>query len=870
MSYRVSHAITHEGSPLSLRLTEPISPDSTASVSHMPGVVSQLLDARPWTVSAVTGPVPTGSNLQNIPAVVPGCVHTDLLSAALIPDPFEGSNEADIQWIGRTVWRYDVEFTWHDSGATRHDLVAAGLDTFATIELNGHTIGRTRNQHRSYRFDIRAALRDGSNRLSVTFDAPVEVAEARSAEHGELPHTNHHPYNAVRKMASNFGWDWGIDVATSGIWKSLSIESWSGARIAAVRPLVDVHGTSGVLTAHVDLERDGVGAGGAILVTAAVGGVSVGAEIDADQSAASIVVRVPEVDVWWPVGHGEHPLYDVRVTAESDAGADSWYGRVGFRTVEVNTSADEAGTPFILRVNGHPVQVRGANWIPDHAFLTEIDRDRYGRRVTDAVEANMNLLRVWGGGIYEDDDFYAECDERGVLVWQDFLFACAAYAEEEWLAHEVEAEARQAITRLSAHPSLVIWNGNNENIWGYVEWGWRQQLGDRTWGNGYYRDLLPGLIAELDPTRAYSPASPYSFSEYLYPNDPANGTMHIWDVWNTRDYTIYRDYTPRFVSEFGFQGPPAWSTLTRVVHDEPLDPYGAQMLVHQKAHDGNLKLERGMAGHLPAPNTIEDWHWATQLNQAHALRFGIEHFRSLAPYNTGTIVWQLNDNWPVVSWAAVDFDEHRKPLWYALRDAYRPRLATIQPRDGGLEVVLLNDTDSAWTGRIRVSRQSFDGTVVGEVTVDASVSARGASTTRIAEDVAGGANPNREILVAEPVADGSGFARAIWNYADVVDQELDPAAIDVNAAVVDGGYVLQVAARSYVRDIFVHGDRVDPDATASDGMITLLAGERAAIRLSSDHTVDPAEYASRQVVRTANDLLGRPREAGRNLRSAGA
>jgi beta-mannosidase len=851
MSCRVPDAFMHEGSPLSLRLTEPIASESGATVRR----ASVSLAALQWTVSAVTGSVPAGIDLGNIPATVPGCVHTDLLAAGLIADPFDGANEADIQWIGRTTWRYDTEFTWPDSGATRHDLVAAGLDTFATIELNDRIIGRTQNQHRSYRFDIREVLREGTNRLSVTFEAPVDVAEARSAEHGELPHTNHHPYNAVRKMASNFGWDWGIDVATSGIWKSLSIESWSGVRIAAVRPLVDVDGTSGILTAHVEIERDGVGTSAAVGVTAAVGGVLARAHIDEDQTATSVVVRVPEVHLWWPVGHGEHPLYDARVTAESDAGADDWSGRIGFRTIELNASADEAGTPFILQVNGRPVQVRGANWIPDHAFLTQIDRDRYARRVTDAVEANMNLLRVWGGGIYEDDDFYTECDERGVLVWQDFLFACAAYAEEEWLAVEVEAEAREAITRLSAHPSLAIWNGNNENIWGYVEWGWRPRLGDRTWGNGYYRELLPALIAELDPTRPYSPASPYSFSEYMHPNDQANGTMHVWDVWNTRDYSVYRDYTPRFVSEFGFQGPPAWSTLTRVVHDEPLDPYGAQMLFHQKAHDGNLKLERGMIGHLPAPRTIEDWHWSTQLNQAQALRFGIEHFRSLAPHNTGTIVWQLNDNWPVVSWAAVDFDEHRKPLWYALRDAYRPRLATIQPRDDGLALVLLNDTNDDWSGRIRVSRRSFDGAILDELTFDASVSARGATTVRIEDRVAETANASREIVVAEPVDDDSGFERAIWNYAEVVDQELDPAAIDVNTTAVDGGYAVQVVARSYVRDVFLQVDRVDRDATVRDGMVTMLAGERTVIRIDSGRVHEPALYASTEVVRTANDLL---------------
>ena len=185
-------------------------------------------------------------------------------------------------------------------------------------------------------------------------------------------------------------------------------------------------------------------------------------------------------------------------------------------------------------MNGERILIRGANWIPDHAFLTEIDADRYARRLADAVEANMNLLRVWGGGIYESADFYRRCDELGLLVWQDFLFACAAYAEEPWLAAEVEAEARQAITRLSAHPSLVLWNGNNENLWGYVEWDWRPRLAGRTWGDGYYRRLLPALLAELDPTRPYSPGSPFSFADYLHPNDERHGTMHIWDVWNQK------------------------------------------------------------------------------------------------------------------------------------------------------------------------------------------------------------------------------------------------------------------------------------------------------------------------------------------------
>lgn len=811
-----------------------------------------------WTLSAVEGPVPDAVLGISIPATVPGCVHTDLLAAGVIAPPFDGDNEAEQQWIGSTAWRYETRFDWHDDGSHRHDLVAHGLDTVATIELNGSLVGRTENQHRSYRFDVRPLLIDGENTLAITFASPVAEAEARSAAHGPRPHANHHPYNALRKTASNFGWDWGIDVATSGIWKAIGLDSWSGVRIASVRPLVDLShradGVDGRLDARVALEWADGSAEAGWEVSASVAGVSATQHVEPGTSEIRLQLDVPDVPLWWPIGHGDQPLHDVDVqVAHSSAPVAHWSSRIGFRSVHVDTAPDADGSPFVLRVNGEVIQVRGANWIPDHAFLTEIDADRYRRRVRDASEANMNLLRVWGGGIYESDDFYAACDEAGILVWQDFLFACAAYAEEEWLAIEVEAEVREAITRLSPHPSLVIWNGNNENIWGYHDWGWQERLEGRTWGLGYYLSLLPGLVAELDPSRFYSPASPYSFDEALHPNDDAHGTMHIWDVWNTVDYSVYRHYRPRFVSEFGFQGPPAWSTLVDVVHDEHLEPYGAQMLVHQKANDGNLKLERGMQGHLPEPRSIEEWHWATQLNQAAAVRFGIEHFRSLSPRNTGAIVWQLNDNWPVVSWAAVDFAEHRKPLWYTLRDVYEPRLATFQPRDEGLALVVLNDSDEPWNGDIRLQRTLFDGTVLAESSASASVPARGESTVAIPTELASFGDSSREILTARL----DGFATAIHNPVEILDQALDPDPLVAEIGEADaetGAATVVVTARSYARDITLLVDRFDIGARVDRGMVTLLAGERAVFRVTTGSGLDRSGLLAADVLRHANSL----------------
>jgi len=847
-----------------------------------------------WTVEAVSGPAGSERFRDPVAAEVPGCVHTDLLRAGLIPDPFDGDGEAETQWIGDTVWRYRRTFAWAAPDETRHDLVADGLDTLATIELNGVVVATTANQHRSYRFPVGHLLRPGTNELVVTFDAPVPAAERLSALHGgELPHVNHHPYNALRKNASNFGWDWGVDVATSGIWKSIGIESWSGVRIAAVRPLVDVDGTTGVLTTHVEVEHAGstgafAQAIGSAPVASADGDGPVGLEARITvaphrasaaspvtdtvppgraasrpvvDGSATIRVEVPDVAVWWPRGEGDQPLYDVRVAV----GDDVWTGRVGFRTVTLDTAADAGGAPFLLRVNDRPVIVRGANWIPDHAFLTEMTPERYAARIDDAVAANVNLLRVWGGGIYESDDLYDRCDELGVLVWQDFLFACAAYAEEPWLADEVEPEVREAVTRLSPHPSLVVWNGNNENLVAYAEWGWRPSLVGRTWGNGYYRSLLPSIVAELDPTRPYTPGSPFSFDEYLTPNDPRNGSVHIWDVWNQLDYTAYRDWQPRFVAEFGFQGPPAWSTLAAVVHDEPLDPDGHEMLVHQKAHEGNRKLADGMRGHLPTPASIDDWHFAAQLNQAHAIRFGMEWFRSRTPDNTGMIVWQLNDDWPVVSWALVDHAGIRKPVWYAVRHAYQPVLLTVQPGSSGaavaagavsaagaagaLDVVLVNASGAPVSDEVTVSRVAFDGTVLASSSFLLAAGPADAARVSLPDDLAVPGDAGSEVLVVT----GAG-TRSVVDLTEVVDQLFAPSPLEASVASTADGARVTVTATSYARDVSLFPDRVDARARVDEGLVSLLPGESVVFTVTGAPGIDAEALVGPLVLRHAGQL----------------
>ncbi len=817
-----------------------------------------------WSVEAIGGPVPDGISGRRVPATVPGSIHTDLLAAGLIPDPYLDDNERLVAWIGHCDWKYSTSIEWDGTDRDSTDLVFEGLDTIATIELNGTVVGSTVNMHRTFRFDIREQLVAGTNTLAITFESAIRYADRMSLEQGYRPHVNHHPYNAIRKMACSMGWDWGIDTATVGIWKPITLTSWSVGRFESVRPTATIEGESGTVAIAVDLAAAG---DAAMRLSATVGSASATIELEPGQTSATISVSVPDVERWWPRGHGAQPLYDIEVGLEAGgAGLDTWRGRVGFRTVRIDTEPDEHGTPFTFIVNDRPIVIHGANWIPDDAFPHRVDRARYAERIAQAEFANINLLRVWGGGIYESDDFYELCDERGVLTWQDFLFACAAYSEDLDTWAEVEAEARDNISRLMPHPSLVMWNGSNENIWGREEWGWGPRLGDRDWGLGYYLDLLPRLVTELDPGRPYTPSSPFSpertdGGEAYYPNDPAHGSTHLWETWNRQDYPVYRDYTPRFVGEFGWQGPPTWSTLVESISDDPLTPESPGMLVHQKAQDGNVKLIDGLVAHLPLPDDMEDWHWAMSLNQAIAVGVAIDHFRSLAPLCMGSIVWQLNDCWPVTSWAAVDGYGRAKPLLYAIAHSYSDRLVTVQPRDGGLVAAISNDTGERWTGEATLRRLTFDGEVRASATIAVDLEGRASAVVPVPAELAAPDDETRELLEVR-----LGETRGLWFFAEYRDSELRDPELTTRVERVSDGYTVEVSARSTVRDLALLVDKVAEGARVDDQLVTLLPGERVVFHVTTGELADPEVLVGDRVLRSANQLLAGDSTSGRAAR----
>ncbi|MFF1542701.1 glycoside hydrolase family 2 protein [Streptomyces sp. NPDC058291] len=781
-------------------------------------------------------PLPEGWSLHHdgspLPAQVPGCVHTDLLAAGLIPDPFLGTNEHEVAWVGRRAWTYTRPLHPGTSAHERTDLVFDGLDTAAEIALDGDVLGRTRNMHRSYRFDVTG--RGGE--LSVRFASAYTEAAAVSELVGERPNVYPEPSQYIRKMACSFGWDWGPTVVTAGIWKPVRLENWSTARLARVRPLVTVTDGAGRVELHIEVERTESGADRILTARATVAGVEATAVLDGDRGTA--VLDVPRPELWWPRGYGQQPLHDVELllldaTDETSEPVplDAWRRRIGFRTVRLDRSEDEHGTGFTFVVNGVRIFARGVNWIPDDVLPSRVTSESCRRRLEQAAAANIDLVRVWGGGLYESDAFYDACDELGLMVWQDFLFACAAYSEEQPLRDEVEAEARENVVRLMPHPSLVLWNGNNENLWGFRDWGWEPELAGDSWGEGYYLGLLPRIVAELDPTRPYSAGSPWSGSWDHHPNDPAHGTHHSWEVWNRLDYSGYRASVPRFVAEFGWQAPPAVSTLRRALPDEELAPDSPGMLHHQKAEDGNGKLNRGVAHHFTLPDgDFDRWHYLTQVVQARAVAAGIEHWRSHWPRCAGTIVWQLNDCWPVSSWAAIDGDGRLKPLYHELRRVYADRLLTVQPEGDGLSVALVNQSADGWSAEILLRRLTTDGATLAQTRLPVRADTRSVTRLAVPDDLLPTPSSPKEYLLAE--ADG---LRAFHFPArdkdtDYPEPRFEVAVQPVTAA---GDRVdVVVTAHTLVRDLLLQADRLGPDAAADRGLLTLLPGERARITVS--------------------------------------
>ena len=654
---------------------------------------------------------------DSVPAEVPGCIHTDLISAGVIKDISINGKEQDQFWIWKTDSRYTAVIPM-DSSPGNKELIFNGLDTLAKVSINGQVRLTTKNMHRSYRLDITSEVAAGPVEIEVAFKAPLTDAEDNVEALGLYPRPYDMPYNYQRKMACSYGWDWGPITISSGIWKKIEIHSWITAYCdnVAITPSVEDHLPVFSLDAKVVSTTPEISV--RVTVTSVLNGEIVSDEL-VQYSGGQFKGKfeVPNAQIWHPRGRGAQPLYFVDLLLLDSDGAvlETYRKRVGFRSVEIDDSPTSDGRNlFAIKVNGERLWIRGANWIPDDPFPTRVSKERYQQRIKDMLEVNINGIRVWGGGIYESEDFYNFCDEEGIVVWQDFLFACAAYPETPEMFAEVAAEVDENVRRLSSHPSLVIWCGGNECLEGFQYWGWQPDLAGRPWGESFYRKTIPDTLKAIDTTRPYIPGSPFStHSDDVRSFD--SGTNHIWDVWNETGYERYEQYQPAFAAEFGFNGPGSWSMLTRAIGKDELDSTTAEVAYYQRAFDGMTKIAAGLSREFAVPPTSgHAWYFAAALDQARAVEIGLKHFRSLYETCSGSILWQFNDMWPAISWAVLDYTGFRKLAWHAMKAAYRPRTLIIGRVDQGAQITLLNDHSEPWKAEVELFLINKSGSVVGK------------------------------------------------------------------------------------------------------------------------------------------------------------
>jgi beta-mannosidase len=656
------------------------------------------------------------------PAEVPGVVHLDLHRNELIAEPFFASVEEDLQWIGKTDWEYRKEFAVPpDVLEHEHiELVFDGLDTYAEVYVNGELVLEADNMYRWWRVLVDGKLRPEGNELAVIFRSPIKKDLHRVGEAGyELPAVSDKeertsPY--TRKAPYSFGWDWGPRFVTAGIWKPVRLEAWDDARLVDVFiRQVELADETVRLEADVEI-LGGDEANGSVTVEIAVEGAAAASqEVQLARGARvhTVAFQIEQPRRWWPNGLGEQPLYEVttRLRVNGDT-VDESSSRVGLRTIELRREPDRWGKSFEFVVNGVPVFAKGANWIPADSFLPRITRERYEDLLRSAQRANMNMLRVWGGGIYESDDFYDLADELGILVWEDFHFSVSLYPADEAFLANVAVEAEQAIRRLRGHPSLALWCGNNEVEVGWNFWGWKQRLPSWLF-NDYeklFHRLLPRVVAEHDPTRAYWPSSPSAHGE-APPGSADNGDMHYWGVWHAaQPFEKYEETPTRFMSEYGFQSFPELSTIEAFAPPgEELAIESRSMLSHQKHPRGNQLIREYMLRDYPEPKDFPSFLYVSQILQAEGIKLGAEYHRRSRPRTMGTLYWQLNDCWPVASWASIDYFGRWKALQYYARRFFAGVLASTAETDGEIGVYVVSDLTDPIAGVLEARLLDFAG-----------------------------------------------------------------------------------------------------------------------------------------------------------------
>jgi beta-mannosidase len=802
------------------------------------------------------------------PAQVPGVVQTDLLKDGLIPDPFYQDNDTKLQWIGLTDWEYRTTFE-ADAATLGHDhvdLVFEGLDTYADVYVNDQAVLHADNMFRRWRVPVKGILKSGPNNLRVVFHSPIESmipkvkalpyilpAISTAINTGNEENIATSPY--TRKAPYQYGWDWGPRYVTEGIWRPIRVETWDALRIENFHVQQEtITKTDAAVNAEFNIEA-GRGTPASLEVTygplagTAFPAVRQSVQLVPGLNRISVPIHIANPKLWYPNGYGAQDRYQFSAVVRTgkDIAANAAL-KTGLRSIELRREVTKTGKSFAFIVNGIPVFAKGADVIPFDSFPNRVTPEIHRQILEAARDAHMNMVREWGGGYYESDDFYDICDELGILVWQEFMFGGDMVPGGADFQNSVKQEAIDQVTRLRDHPSIVLWCGNNEIETGWVHWSDRQIFkesvspADRenVWTDYVvlFHGILAQVVAQYGNPVPYWGSSPSANFENP-PDSQTDGDMHYWQVWHAlAPIEMYTQQFPRFMSEYGFQSFPEMRTIRTFAKPEDMDIRSATMRDHQKNTGGNERILSYMLRWYPEPKDFASFVYLSQVLQAEAIKVGAEHLRRQMPNTMGSLYWQLNDCWPVASWASIDYYGRWKALQYYARRFYDDVIVSPFRHDGKVDVYVVSDKLQALNGTIHTRLLDFSGKVLSEKTQDVQIPAQSSAIyfTVDQKELLANADPTKSFLVFDLTVGGQQVSRNLIFFDTMHNLDLPkPVKIETSLDKSNGGYAVTLRSPALARSVFVSFG--DLDVKTEDNYFDLLPGEAVTVKLKTPAAV---------------------------------
>jgi len=801
------------------------------------------------------------------PANIPGCVHLDLLHNNLIEDPFYRDNETKIQWIENEDWEYRLIFDISSDILNKMhiQLNFEGLDTYTTVTINGQKIIDADNMFRCWQAEIKSLLKEKHNELIVHFRSPIKeilpkieklshkLPAASDSTIGTSPYTRKAPYQ--------YGWDWGPRLVTSGIWQQVRIEAWDTVKIVDQQIIIKNLNKS---RARLEIETEVLSnlPGKALLkifVDRNKFEVNESIHLKPGLNSFKFEVEMIDPEIWWPNGYGEQPLYTITTELSIEKEYDELSKRIGIRTLELKQQQDKWGESFTFVVNDVPIFAKGANWIPADSFPPRVSEEKYHYLLSSAVQSNMNMIRVWGGGIYESDIFYDICDELGILIWQDFMFSCALYPGDEKFLNSTQEEAIYQVSRLRHHPCIALWCGNNEIEMGWRDWGFQEKMPAFMWEDylKLFHQVLPEVCEKEDPTRKYWPSSPASDTiSVIHPNEATHGDTHYWGVWHGQEpFHFYEKHFPRFISEYGFQSFPEPESVKKFAAKEDHDIFSPVMLIHQKNKRGNAIIKDYLEKNYSVPKDFNHFLLLSQLLQAEGIKIGAEHFRRIQPRCMGSLYWQLNDCWPVASWASIDYYDRWKALHYYAKRFYAPILISSSLENDVYKFYIVSDSSEPLTAQLQIRLMSFSGEVYSLCKKNLQIRPRESSVYHSIpqSDIYRLANIKETFIYCTLNSDEKLIAESAFYFESPKNLKLTQSAINFKIEKNGSGFLISLFSKNLVRSVILKADGID--GYFEDNFFDLYPGQTRTVCFITDVDFREEDFKNAFSFLTLFDLM---------------